>query len=224
MIRIYVLAYDEASETEALATFGARPWASVVTIPSTPLLEGVAYANVLGEREAEWSACAYVGTLSWRAGTKCPASLEALDVYGAHLPDYDVVPLSSTLVPMLEGSEWYHPGFTHTWTQWLPLIDDSIAPEAVAPPGMLWFPFNYWMARPAVMREYMAFHAKACAALDAPPMQDLVWVDANYGGSMSSKRCEEVFGVPYYPMVPFLLERLPSWYFQWRGKSILWMQ
>lgn len=94
--------------------------------------------------------------------------------------------------------------------------------------------YNHWIAKKDVFTGYckdMLIPAIDLIEND-PLIHALCWEDSNYNHSnnrqhievnrpMDNDKCMEVFGVPYYPHHPFVLERLPSIYFALKGYSIM---
>jgi hypothetical protein len=83
---------------------------------------------------------------------------------------------------------------------------------------------NFWIARTELFLRYCDFARSAMAKLDEHQVQQeekyqenglgyLAHTDSKYEGRLSAQSLLSIFGVPYYTMHPFLLERLPCFYF-----------
>lgn len=90
--------------------------------------------------------------------------------------------------------------------------------------------YNHWLAKEEVFEGYCKEMLLPTLELLEGPLKSLVWRDAQYhegltmfqevADVMSKERCMEVFGTPFYPHHPFLLERLPAIYFALKGLSV----
>lgn len=211
---MYVLTYDEQSRQRAEQEFGKHAWARVVTLrqgPHTKYMEGAAFLDLLPARREEWKDASFVGTLSWRASEKIhiPDTLEQVlqDVQGS-----DVVTLLPSTERLLQQAVRSHPRFLECW---LPLMARlGIEPAAAACPNTACFFCNYWLATPAWMDRWLAWFARAVEVLEtAPELQDALWDKAGYSNSLPTERLLEIYNTPYFPLVPFLTERLAPFFF-----------
>lgn len=220
---VYVLCYDAESERKAREAWPASkyPWARVARLPDDPRLskymEAAAYLTVLQDREAEWRDADYVGTLSWRAHSKIavPESWEPII-----LDNPDVVPLMPLADPMVLQAARSHPRFLEIYVPLLAALGHS-SEKAVSPdiPG---FVCNYWLSRPAWMRRYTAWLARAVEVMEtAPELQEALWADASYqSAGLPAHRVREVYGRDAVPHHPFVTERLPCFFFWSHGARV----
>ena len=71
---------------------------------------------------------------------------------------------------------------------------------------------NYWVCKPALMREFIQWYMTQMKPyIFAHP---LAFTDAKYhGGNMTAENLQNLTGAPYYPHIPFVLERLNKCFF-----------
>lgn len=219
---VYVLCYDEASTAAATREFAAWPWATVVTLPETEgasrFMEGAAFLGLLPERRAEWADADFVGTLSWKAGTKI-----GLDRLGGVLEGVkgtaDAVAFLPSADHLMRHSVRCHPRFLEIW---VPLLEAMgfAAGEAVHIDIPCFF-CNYWAATPAWMDRFLEFYGRATRVLESlPSVQEPLWSDSGYGTQLSIERRMQIYGTPYIPYHPFVCERLACFFF-WKHEAAL---
>ena len=220
---IYVLCYDDISEKKAYEDFYEFEWARIYRIPEevqNHLFEGVMYQSELMKVYDEWKDKKYVGTCAYNMIKKIEHN------FSWEVDD----PVSYALTRIQTIDSYDFVGFIrvdikHVWdhVHIYPILSDLLnrnakinvnawqrLPVAVTH----YYPFNYWMATPRKMLEYIHFfNTRWLPALESHP---LVWEDVDYNGKilperlwyLTRGRCE------YYPYHPFINERLPSFYFQ----------
>lgn len=216
---IYVLAPTEEDLEKARENFKDFPWAVPIMIPTTFYLEGVMYTHILHRRRKEWEHADYVGTISHSAPGKLHdisavyRTMRAGSKEGAQVTAF--LHRGDSLVATAE--KW-HPGFLRIWAgslRYLGFPMEQILNEEIPS-----FYCNYWAATPPVMKEYIQFFRTYVHTLDTLPIiSDEVWNDASYSGrgldiaGIPSDHCMKIWGVPQYPFHPFILERLPCFFF-----------
>jgi hypothetical protein len=222
---IYILA-PTAKDLEAAKTrFSTYAWARPILIPTTFYLESVMYYHILPLRRDEWVHADYVGTLSHTAAQKLTTLDTVTDVLrGASDENAHIAAFMYRGDPLLATAEKWHPGFLHIWA---PLLrfhgfpTDKILSESIPS-----FYANYWAAVPDAMDQYIDFFKKVKISLEVlPSLSETVWKDSEYGArtgiaGLTSDRCLEIWGVPWYPFHPFLFERLPCFFFWVNGGKI----
>jgi hypothetical protein len=220
---IYVLCYDDESEKKAHEDFDEFDWARIYRIPEevqNHLFEGVMYQSELMKVYDEWKDKKYVGTCAynmfkkinenfvWRINNSVFKILDRIETSDS----YDFV----GFLPVDRINVWDH----HYMR---PILNDLINRYAkitnqfgITYPPIIknYYPFNYWMATPRKMLEYINyFNTKWLPALERHP---LVWNSAEYNGKLSGERLLYLTRgrCNYYPYHPFVNERLPSLYFE----------
>jgi hypothetical protein len=215
---IYVLYYDDYSHGQALKHYGAFRWAKPLRVETSELFENEAIlrAPQLAEEDA-WERRAYVGWLSWKAPRKglllrvprwAERTLAALEAGDRPLHDvcaFAWVGADSQYGDKLARDE---PTMTAIWDTTVCAADGRFA----RPFSTIWC--NYWAARPEVVLGYARWLAETMVpALRADPrvlgrMGDAVVVHPEATPSMRRA------GMAFYPVLPFLLERVTGAYFQ----------
>ena len=204
-IIIYVLCFNDTSETKARRDFGMYTWARILRIETTMWLENIMYESWLMAHEAEWAACDFVGTIAYSIFSKVSKfSINSLMQLIQKSDIFAFMKRSGNLIENANG-----PHFRTLWIDMLTRLGYTEA-EAVDPTVEPFY-CNYWIARPAIMREYCAFYQRALRALEASELQAELWSDTGYANSNYSNAdwCRRTFGVPHYTHHVFLMERLP---------------
>lgn len=223
MFVIYVLCFDDKSEAIAKTNFGKYAWARVLRIPTTYILENVMYDTILKELSHEWENADYVGTIAYSAYDKMSEQdIDELEKFWkcTMALGFDVVPMcfgKEEWGSMVDFAEICHPGFKWLWTTWMEHL------QMPPPPAKMktWY-YNYWVATPQRMKEYMTFFARAKGLLDTlddSDFQKRLWSDAKYNKDITEE-LKKTFGCKYYPFHCFLLERLSSHYFGVSGAAL----
>jgi hypothetical protein len=206
-VTMYVNHHDEDSERVARESFADWPMARFVRIPTTPLLESVQYCEdrPLGVLEHEWKKSSYVGTIAYSGRKKI--HLDATMNLGSVPFDTDVIALLHFKnQKLLKQAEAAHPGFTYVWNIFLDSMD---IPRDLEIPQM--FLCNYFLMTPPVFRSFCEFMHRAwlVARSDERLRPLLLTFDAHYCqyGNIPKTRLKEIYGVPWYPFLPFVFER-----------------
>jgi len=132
--------------------------------------------------------------------------------------DYDVLPFTrnSKYHKMIEAANLWHPGFLETITK----IVEGIGKKM---PGEVKIPIyqNAFSAKREIYQDYVNEYLNPAMELvkNDPEVFKMATVDSNYTQLMrkdcaSAEYLQEKIGFSYYPLVPFLLERLFSIYVQ----------
>jgi hypothetical protein len=71
---------------------------------------------------------------------------------------------------------------------------------------------NYWMCTPYAMKKFI--HWSSTKLIPTVLKHRLAFINAYYGKpELTPDECMEKFGYPYYPNVPFIIERLNACFF-----------
>jgi hypothetical protein len=215
-ILVYILAPDEDKLACAREEYKEYPWAKPILLPQSQWLENIMYTSYLMDHKHEWEDKDYVGCMSWSATTKEKKVVLVKDVcQNAMDQGADVVALMYRRVRLIKAAEKYHPGFTTSWlAAWkaLGFTNEKILLHEDIPS----FFCNYWLARPEYMKNYCALMAYFDFRVESDPaLRKILWRDSMYDqrGPEVAKIDEEtkktLFGVPYYPLLIFVCERMP---------------
>jgi len=127
--------------------------------------------------------------------------------------DYEVMSFTKNTERhrMFNAANLWHPGF-------LEIFDKIMAAIGVNRPGEVKIPIyqNSFSAKRGIYQDYVRRYL--CPAMDAmtndKELNKLSMLDSKYSDltNQSAERLKEKLGISYYPMAPFLLERLFSVY------------
>lgn len=218
MTIIYVLCPDTPSLERARARYTHtifRP----IEIPQTPYLESVMYTDHLMTLIDEWRDHDWVGCIAHTAHLKQPRVDDIpkiLDDAGQH--DRDFCAFLYRGDPLVQTAERWHPGFLDAWRSIWNLQDEfNIDASDRATRS---FYCNYWATTPQKMMDYCRqMHALKQRIESDSTLHDLLWRDSSYHkrgediASIPVEKRRDLWGVEYYPLLPFVMERIPCFYF-----------
>jgi uncharacterized protein (DUF952 family) len=185
------------------------------------------------ERMHEWEDADYVGCLAYRAHEKIevthvPSVLSASNRAFGAAPPIDMCALfqfspqrDGTVLSLVEQAGRWHRRFPELWAllhahmgQIVPAAEALELFSASTAPHVPLFVCNYWVATPVWMKRYCAFMQGVKHLLDTIPyVQQALWSDAEYPGSLSAEQLLEISGQPHYTYHSFLCERLACFFF-----------
>lgn len=198
-VRIYILCHNEQRLAQAKSMFGHYYWAVPIRMKYQDVTFENAFWRQLLEIESEWRNCEMVGTLSSSAYTK------------VKIGDIDRIVRSRSAW----ASGFYHfvdtgAPLTHNAHPHLMTIVSDVVTKLGLPQPTANF-YNYWMCTPAKMRAFIQwFESTLKPVVLAHPLS---MEDAKYTGALTAEQCRQMCGVPYYPHVPFVLERINTTFF-----------
>lgn len=201
-ILIYVLCYTPELYERAKESYAKWSWARPVLMKYQDVTFENAFWRQLAELHNEWRSCDMVGTLSHRAKDKI--SMDNVDKI------------------IRDPSKWEKTGYYH-FMDTQARINNSCHPHLVAickdvlasieyyEPTESYC--NYFMATPTKMVNFIIWFESVLkpAVLSHP----LALTDSSYHrpDGLSPEQLIELCGVPYYPHVPFVIERLNKAFF-----------
>jgi len=141
--------------------------------------------------------------------------------------DYDVLSFTCNTKyhKMLGAADIWHKGFRTSLTK----IMDSIGQRC---PGEVKQPIyqNAFMAKREIYQDYVKNWLSPAmdVMINDPEINKMVTVDSNYSNlakkdAADANYLKEKIGMPYYPLAPFLLERLFSIYVQTKRINVTWL-
>lgn len=148
--------------------------------------------------------------MKWYIGRPRPITEELLN------SEYDVLSFTknTTHHTMLAAADKWHPGFNGTMSKILSEIGVKMPGEVKKPIYQ-----NHFSASREIYRDYVRTYLKPAMEVmkNVPEINKLSMVDSNYSkldkaSPEKLKSLKEKIGIDYYPMAPFLLERLFSIY------------
>lgn len=199
---IYVLCHDAISYSNALTKYGSYFWARPILMKYQDSTFENAFWKQLMEMHDEWKHCDMVGTMGVKADRK-------IDVN--HLDEL-ILTRKYTSVPYYFFSETgklisqlctKHPNLLKIYYDCLRAL--SLKESTVAY-------CNYFMCRPRIMIDFIEWQLQK--AIPCVVKHPLAMSDANYNaGTLTRSQLMKTCEVPYYPHVPFVLERINKCYF-----------
>lgn len=151
--------------------------------------------------------------LRWNVGKPRKADEITQDVLES---DYEVMPFTqnSKYHEMLAAASLWHPGFRETMTKIVEGIGKKMPSEVKIPIYQ-----NAFSAKREIYQDYVNDYLNPAMELvkNDPEIYKLATVDSHYTKLMredcaSAEYLQEKIGFPYYPLIPFILERLFSVY------------
>ena len=141
--------------------------------------------------------------------------------------DYDVLPFTrnSKMHQMLGAASTWHPGFRETLTRIVTGIGKNMPGEVKIPIYQ-----NAFSAKRDIYQDYVNDYLNPAMELikNDANVYKMATVDSHYTQLMrkdcaTAEYLQEKIGFPYYPLVPFLLERLFSIYVHNKNIKVTWL-
>jgi len=197
------------SARHRLSRFAKYEWAVPLEVPVEPqpllLMENNAWPLV-AQQYHKFKHHKYVGTLSWSAYRKL--HLRRLDEFlrSTQIQDgvADYVHFAYLGQSALDETARFHPGFDRAWLRLCEIGGDPHLPATH---------YNYWMCKPDLFMGFAQWMQQTVIpkCLTIPEM----FRDAHYGqGALQPSALVALWGRPYYPLAPFVLERFTLQYFR----------
>lgn len=115
---------------------------------------------------------------------------------------------------MMDAANMWHPGFKSTLSKILGILGIKMPEEVKIPIYQ-----NAFMARTEIYQDYVKTYLSPAMELiqNDPEVYNMATVDSNYSkldrnSALKSEELMVKIRFPYYPLVPFLIERLFSIY------------
>ncbi len=225
---VYVLCYDDESEKRARTDFEKYLWARIYRIPEEAqnhLFEGVMYTTELIKLYDEWKDKDYVGTISYKLIER---SKFLSDTFEEIVRTIEDVPTRRNIVISLAGGfvgiafntvNYSEKVFLDTCnTIGLPIRQEEIYSltkrnyRSYDIYKSRFVFFNHWMTSPYWMLKYIQFFNNVwLPTIESHP---LIWNDSGYPGAIpKDKLLKLTKNVSYYPLHPFINERVVSLFF-----------
>ncbi len=213
---VYVVHHDDASYEKARELAKKSNVYHPIHIPTTRYFESVIFTPAvfaLLQLESE-----YTGFITYKYKTESH-NVDIVRIIGEN-PGYDLyalVPHSMKLV----DEPWHPPPFQKNMKLLFSRLGMDVDDVMQAPV----FYRNYWVARTPIVKAYATFMTKAIKIIESDPVIKKAFLgNAHYGGGqLKPEFLEQLTGMPYYTMHPFILERLICAYTRHRRLRVFYV-
>ena len=169
-----------------------------------------------------------IGVCSWKLRNKMKANVRRPRELTQEVLESEYLVLSFTgntrSHQMLYAANRWHPGFTDVLKKLGEIIGVFIPREVQQPIYQ-----NAFMALTGIYRDYVkTYLGPAMEAMNEEPLREMVTVNSNYSqlqrqNAATPEELQEKIGMPYYPLAPFILERLFSIYVHNQKLNVTWL-
>jgi hypothetical protein len=208
---IYVLCFDTTTYEKSLQIYATYSWAKPIIIKYQDYTFENAFWKQMLEISDEWEKCDMVGTISHKAHTKINIGLvDNIITNKLYLPNNyyywfyqstDTLFNDTTIAVNTPDNEKCKILINYMSENLNNTTDCTIS-------------FcNYWMTTPMLMKHFINWHINVCLPLLLN--HPLCFDKYTYTPStaLSEERLIQLWGKPYYPMIPFVFERINSIFF-----------
>lgn len=222
---IYILFYNNESKKLALSDFEQIKYTHLHFVKSSEILENIMYLQDLQTLQMEWINKKYVGCLSYRILRKHPYCRNILkNIDNIISLQYDVISITTLRMKFIRHATMCHPLFLKIWIKLLTILGYSIDQIKKDDDLTNIIVCNSWLATPEWMQRYITFIRRAIHVMNTnSELKRLLYQNSYYQGTMSKERLLQIFGKPYYTYHPFILERLPTFFFVRSGARIYYL-
>jgi hypothetical protein len=171
----------------------------------------------------ETSNTTWIGSISWKADQKANVGLIDLMLLDQAI-EADVLAFWTPVGASLWAhTDHYQPGVMEVLVYALQSVGEStdqIETMRLSAPAFKNFYGSYFVTRPNIMKLYIAWISNVIEFINTDrKAQNMVWKNSGYAGDPNAAR--RVYDLSFYPMHPFIGERLVSYFFNTRGYKIL---
>lgn len=233
---VYVVAHTQELVDQAKTVY-TDPIFRPILLPKSPFMESVMYTDYLLSHEDEWKNCDYVGCVGYASHKKQPNVFHVDEIFkSASKENANLVAFLYRGDPLLQtAAKWHTPAFLEAWlAAWRAMGISEDESVLLNDDGVSSFYCNYWATRPNLMKEYCLMMKRLADKVSSdkvssdPDVKRVLWKDSTYHArgsdiaKLTTSQCQDLFGVPYYPMLGFVCERLPCmWFSRLRPTSML---
>jgi len=198
VVRIYVLCHTKERFTSAQQIYKPWPWAIPILMKYQDCTFENAFWKQLLEIKDEWASCDMVGSVSYSAYKKIRMTAIDSIIRDRNKWKSGYVNFNNTQKSITND----HPNL-------LRIINDVM--KTIGMPRPTFSCCNYWMCTPDKMTRFIDwFETMLKPVVLAHP---LAMTNAQYPGSLNKQALMTVCGTPFYPHVPFVIERLNKAFF-----------
>jgi hypothetical protein len=197
-VRIYILCHNAERFIKARNKYRKYSWAVPIIMKYQDCTFENAFWKQLMELKHEWCNCDMVGTLSFTAHDKININYVN-----------SVIKNKDTWKNGYYNFYETHKRITDDHPNLRTVIEDICVQLSIEEPTAAYC--NYWMCTPIYMKQFI--HWTTEKLIPAVISHPLAMTNAKYPGALSDKQLLQLCGVPYYPIIPFVIERLTKSFF-----------
>lgn len=207
---IYILCPDNEKLSNSQKIYKKYEWAKPILLKYNQpiILQENSFWKQLSEISNEWDNCDMVGTLSNSAYKKINLDeVDELIKYKLYFPNQYYHFMDSNF-PIPNTNTNKHPYFNDIWYDMLNKLNLKTTTENCC---------NYWMCSPKLMKEFIPWFTEKCLPelLKNPYIfLDAKYTDTNWNTIIDENKLIDLWGKPYYPHLPFVVERLNKCFFE----------
>jgi hypothetical protein len=217
-VLVYVMYHDDESLKIAEGLKEKYEWTKLQKLGRSKYFENQIFL-IMDEHYEEWKNKKYVGQISYKIVNKqLNAKFDISNIIKESNTADVVAFFKRSKLDLLTQAALYHKHFEQIWVNLLTKLGYTTSEIYQKYPI---FPCNCWMAKPDWMKKYIAFVKQAMYLLDNDTeLKALCSQNSNYLGSLPAETLIDIFGKPYYTYEPFIMERLPCFFFSIQGAKI----
>ena len=201
-VKVYILCHNQARYDEVLPIYSPYPWA----VPIVMKYQDASFENAFWKQMLElyddWKECEMVGAFSSKTYAKL--GLQKIDniIRNTDLKCVKYYHFEDQRIPIVFKC---HPNLK-------PICEDIAKKFAFDLSVATENNCNTWMCKPHLMLKFARwFEEEMRPYIFSHP---LAMTNAKYNcGSLTAETCMKLAGVPYYPHIPFVLERMNKCFF-----------
>lgn len=200
---IYILCYSDKTFNIAIDIYSKYLWAKPIMIKYQDYTFENAFWKQLLEIKEEWINYEMVGTLSWKAYQKIDLNYVNKIIMNKEYAKNKYYNFLDKDILVLNDNSWkVHIHFKEIW---LYILDKFNIPDFTTSYC------NYWMCTVDKMIGFINWYKNICLPLLLE--HPLILTDSGYHNELNEDNLIKLWNKPYYPHIPFILERLNKAYF-----------
>lgn len=201
---IYVLSYNETTYNLAKQHYMKYKWAKPILMKYQDYTFENAFWKQLLEISDEWEKCDMVGTISYKAYKKIHLEkINNIIMKKIYYPKKFVSFMKSKNTLFTECIHKDSQNFSKLLRYMSDALNNSIDYNISY--------CNYWMTTPELMKQFIEWHINTC--LPTLLQNPVSYEKIIYDGNLTQSDLIKIWGKPYYPHIPFILERINLLFF-----------
>ena len=222
VFHLYIIVHDEKTEETVKRWSKCCGWVTVLRIPSTKYFESIVYFTGLPQHRKQWKDFDYVGVCTYRVLEAITIEKLKILLELTHYADYDVVPLINGGERLLsQGIRGHTDEFKKMWTIFLTSLQFT-SRDIEKSENVEVFYRNSFIIKPEALQDLSRIMRRGILTIERnQTLSNLIATDSHYREAIFRKGVSfKVFEKPFYSWHPFLLERLPSYFFAITNRTV----